>query len=84
MYYGEKANKAAFAHELGELMQRYGVCDIVAIHYRSADNGDATRFDEELLVTYAYGDQRIINVNMDSIDGMMRDLFNQEAFGEVY
>lgn len=81
MYYNER--KAEMIAEFGEFCKRYGICGITSFHYRSMDNGDATKYTEEVLVTYESGYQMVVNISYDSYDGVIRDLYNQGVFEDV-
>lgn len=61
-------NKEAFVYELGELLCKYGIEDIVYLKYKRKGSL------ETVVITFYGGGQIEVNVSMDSYAAIIRDV----------
>ena len=68
MYKDDSETKAAFVHELGRLLSKYDVEGISEMFYSNADG------KEKVTVICKPGGIKEINVTMDSLAAIVRDI----------
>lgn len=61
-------NKEGFVKELGELLHKFGVEDVKELEYQRTEN------DEIVIIKYKSGHYRKVNVHMDSLAAIVRDV----------
>lgn len=74
-------NKAKFVRDYMEPMLTHCHADIVSATYvkndRMYEENGILHFDEEIVIEYAGGGRRIVNVSMDSYSAMIKDIVRQ-------
>ena len=67
-------DKDAFVKELGELLAKFGVEDVMAMYYQKDD------WKEVVEVKFWNGQSITVNVHMDSLDAIVIDVMNALQF----
>lgn len=70
MYIEDKEN---FVKEFGELLARYGVEDVLELHYTQVIT-DSWDTEEYVKIIFTNGYEQVVNVHMDSLGAIVKDI----------
>lgn len=79
----ELLKKQNFVEELSVVFRKYDIDDIAAMHYHykdpQYDTYDNVQYKDDELVSIIYksGARKVVNVSMDSCEGIYKDIFKR-------